>query len=330
MPDFARILFGTLAAFITCIIIGPFTIKILHQFKFGQSIRSDGPQTHLKKAGTPTMGGVMIIVALMVGLAVAGQFGREVIWLLFVTLSFGFIGLLDDVLIIIRKKSLGLKAGQKILAQIILAAIATFFLFQNHLPFSQLIPFTNIELTFPPAGWGLLNPLFFAFAVFWIVGFSNAVNLTDGLDGLAGGTTAIALLFMGGLTYMQGQYGIAIFAFVLAGACFGFVWFNGPPAKVFMGDTGSLALGAAFSGIGLSSQLSLFLPIVGGIFVAEALSVMIQVASYKTTKKRVFRMSPLHHHFELEGMQEPQVMLRFWIVGMVLGVLGVLGFLIRS
>lgn len=330
MPDFAKILLGALAAFVTCLAIGPLTIKILHQFKFGQSIRSDGPQTHLKKAGTPTMGGVMIIVALMAGLAVAGEFGREVIWLLFLTLSFGFIGLLDDVLIIIRKKSLGLKASQKILAQIIFAVIATFFLLKNQLPVSQWIPFTNIELAFPVASRGYFNPLFFAFAIFWIVGFSNAVNLTDGLDGLAGGTTAIAFLFMGGLTYMQGQYGLTVFAFVLAGACFGFVWFNGPPAKVFMGDTGSLALGAAFSGIGLFSQLSLFLPIVGGIFVAEALSVMIQVASYKTTKKRVFRMSPLHHHFELEGMQEPQVMLRFWIVGIVLGVLGVLGFLIRS
>ena len=330
MPGFTQILIGALVAFVTCLVIGPFTIKVLHQFKFGQSIRSDGPQTHLKKAGTPTMGGVMIIVALMAGLAVTGQFGREVIWLLFLTLSFGFIGLLDDVLIIIRKKSLGLKASQKILAQIVFAVIATFFLLQNQLPVSQGIPFTNIELAFPSVAGSIFNPLFFIFAVFWIVGFSNAVNLTDGLDGLAGGTTAIAMLFMGGLTYLQGQYGLTVFAFVLAGACLGFVWFNGPPAKVFMGDTGSLALGAAFSGIGLFSQLSLFLPIVGGIFVAEALSVMIQVASYKTTKKRVFRMSPLHHHFELEGMQEPQVMLRFWIVGMVLGVLGVLGFLIRS
>lgn len=329
MPEFARILLGALAAFVTCLIIGPVTIKILHQFKFGQSIRTDGPQTHLKKAGTPTMGGVMIIVALMVGLAVAGQYSREVIWLLFITLSFGFIGLLDDMLIIMRKKSLGLKASQKILAQIIFASIATFFLLQNQLPTSQWIPFTNMKLTFPSLGWGLLNPLFFAFAVFWIVGFSNAVNLTDGLDGLAGGTTAIALLIMGGLTFWQGQYGITIFAFVLAGACLGFVWFNGPPAKVFMGDTGSLALGAAFSGIGLFSQLSLFLPVVGGIFVAEALSVIIQVASYKTTKKRVFRMSPLHHHFELEGMQEPQVMLRFWITGIVMGALGVLGYLIH-
>jgi phospho-N-acetylmuramoyl-pentapeptide-transferase len=330
MPEFAKILCGALAAFITCLVIGPLTIKILHQFKFGQSIRSDGPQTHLKKAGTPTMGGVMIIIALMVGLAVTGQYSPEVLWLLFITLSFAFIGLLDDVLIIIRKKSLGLKASQKMLAQIVFATIATIFLMSNQLPTSQWIPFTNIKLAFPSLIWGFFNPLFFAFAVFWIVGFSNAVNLTDGLDGLAGGTTAIALLIMGGLTFLQGQYGITVFSFVLAGACLGFVWFNGPPAKVFMGDTGSLALGAAFSGIGLFSQLSLFLPIVGGIFVAEALSVMIQVASYKTTKKRVFKMSPLHHHFELEGMHEPQVMLRFWIVGMVLGVLGVLGYIIRS
>lgn len=327
MPEFVKILMGALAAFVTCLVIGPFTIKILHQFKFGQSIRTDGPQTHLKKAGTPTMGGVMILVALMVGLTVVGQFSREVIWLLFLTLSFGFIGLLDDVLIIIRKKSLGLKAGQKSIVQIIFAGIATFFLLQKQFPTSQWIPFTNIKLAFPISNWG--NPLFFIFAVFFMVGFSNAVNLTDGLDGLAAGTTAIALLIMGGLTFWQGQSALTVYAFVLAGACFGFVWFNGPPAKVFMGDTGALALGAAFCGIGLLSQLSLFLPIVGGIFVAEALSVIIQVTSYKTSKKRVFRMSPLHHHFELEGMQEPQVMLRFWIVGMVLGVLGILGYLIH-
>jgi phospho-N-acetylmuramoyl-pentapeptide-transferase len=327
MPEFVKILLGAMAAFITCLVIGPFTIKILHQLKFGQSIRSDGPQTHLKKAGTPTMGGVMILAALIVGLIVAGQFSREVIWLLFLTLSFGLIGFIDDLLIIIRKKSLGLKARQKLFAQFVFAGIVVGFLLQSHFPTSQLIPFTGLKLTFQMSGFGIA--LFFLFATVCIVGFSNGINFTDGLDGLAGGTTAIALLIMGALTFLQGQYTLTAFAFILAGACFGFIWFNGPPAKIFMGDTGALALGAAFGGIGLFSRLSLFLLIVGGIFIAELLSVIIQVVSYQTSGKRVFRMSPLHHHFELEGMPEPKITIRFWIVGIVLGVLGILGYLAR-
>jgi phospho-N-acetylmuramoyl-pentapeptide-transferase len=171
--------------------------------------------------------------------------------------------------------------------------------------------------------------LFMGYAIFFIVGFSNAVNLTDGLDGLAGGTTAFATLALGLLAGFQGHTDLAFFAMALVGACIGFLWFNGPPAQVFMGDTGSLALGAAFAGIALFSGTTLFLPILGGVFVAETLSVIIQVVSFKTYGKRVFRMSPLHHHFELGGMLEPQIMLRFWMVGIVLAVLGVLGFLIR-
>jgi phospho-N-acetylmuramoyl-pentapeptide-transferase len=300
---------------------------LLHRLKFGQSIRNDGPQTHLKKAGTPTMGGVLILFSLMLGLLMVRDFSPLVIWLLFLTLSFGLIGLVDDLIIIITKKSLGLTARQKFLAQIIFAALAVFFIIQNHYPTAQLIPFSNLKLTFPTGGFG--NPLFFLFAVFVIVAFSNAVNLTDGLDGLAGGTTAIAVLFLGVLALFQHQPDLAVFSFALAGACFGFVWFNGPPAQVFMGDTGSLALGAALAGIALFSQMSLFFVIIGGIFVAENLSVIIQVTSYKTTGKRVFRMSPIHHHFELGGMVEPKIMIRFWIIGIVLGVIGILGYLIK-
>lgn len=326
MPEIVRVLLGALVSFVTVLAVGPFTIKILHRLKFGQSIRSEGPQTHLKKAGTPTMGGVMILAALIIGILVIGKFTPEVIFLLLLTLGFGIIGLIDDLIIVITKRNLGLTARQKLFAQIVLAAVAAVFLSNVPSATTQLIPFTNFKLTFPVSGF---NPLFVIFAAFVIVAESNAVNLTDGLDGLAGGTVAIAVLALGALALVMGEYGVAIFTFCLAGACFGFVWFNCPPAKVFMGDTGSLALGAALAGIALYTRLSIFLLIIGGIFLAEVLSVVIQVTSYKTSGKRVFRMSPLHHHFELGGMLEPQIMVRFWIIGMVLGVLGVLGYFIK-
>ncbi len=325
------ILLGALAAFVICLIIGPFAIKILHQLKFGQSVRTEGPQTHLKKAGTPTMGGIIILISmvggLVAGVVAGGELSREIIWLLFLTISFGLIGFIDDLLIIVRKKSLGLKARQKLFAQFICAGLVIFLMIQNNFSTSQLVPFTNLNLSFQTSLLG--NVLFVIYGLICIVGFSNGINFADGLDGLAGGTTAIALLIMGALTYMQQQYDLTLFAFVLAAACIGFVWFNGPPAKIFMGDTGALALGAAFAGIGLFSRLSLFLLIVGGIFIAELLSVIIQVASFKTYGKRVFKMSPIHHHFELEGMQEPQIMVRFWIVGAVLGVLAIIGYMLR-
>jgi phospho-N-acetylmuramoyl-pentapeptide-transferase len=322
-----KLIFAALASFIVSLVVGPFTIKMLHRLKFGQSIRSDGPQTHLKKAGTPTMGGILILFSLVIGLLMVREFSPVTLGLLFVTIGFGGIGLVDDLIIILTKKSLGLKARHKLLLQVIFAAFAAFFISRHPFSTSQMIPFSNLKLTFPGGGFG--NPIFFLYAIFVIVAFSNAVNLTDGLDGLAGGTTAIASLFLGALALFQGQPQLAIFAFALTGACFGFVWFNGPPAQVFMGDTGSLALGAALAMIALFSQMSLFFVVIGGIFVAEVLSVTIQVTSFKTTGKRVFRMSPLHHHFELGGMVEPKIMIRFWIIGIVLGVIGIIGYIVR-
>ncbi|HEX7712828.1 MAG TPA: phospho-N-acetylmuramoyl-pentapeptide-transferase [Bacillota bacterium] len=326
MPEIVYVLLGALLSFATALAIGPFAIKLLHRLKFGQSIRSEGPQSHLKKAGTPTMGGVIILVALLVGILVVGKLTTEVVFLLLLTVGFGIIGLIDDLIIVITKRNLGLTARQKLFAQIVLATVAAVFLSRVPSATTQLIPFTNLKLTFPVLSF---NPLFLIFAAFVIVSESNAVNLTDGLDGLAGGTVAIAVLTFGALALVMGEYGVALFSFCLAGACFGFVWFNCPPAKVFMGDTGSLALGAALAGIALYTRLSFFLLIVGGIFLAEVLSDVIQVASYKTSGKRGFRMAPLHHHFELGGMLEPQIMSRFWMIGMVLGVLGVLGFFVK-
>ncbi len=318
---------AALSSFAISLLLGPATIKMLHRLKFGQNVRNDGPQTHLKKAGTPTMGGILILISLVAGLVAVKDFTPDVFWVLFLTVSFGLIGLVDDLIIIIAKRSLGLKARQKLFAQIVLAAMAVIYMVQSGYPTAQLVPFSNFSLSFPDFGMG--NPLFFLYAVFIIVACSNAVNLTDGLDGLASGTTAVAALALGYLSFLQGNSGLGIFSVALAGACFGFVWFNGPPAQVFMGDTGSLALGAALAGIALFSQLSLFLPVIGGVFVAETLSVIIQVTSFKTSGKRVFRMSPLHHHFELGGMLEPKVMLRFWMVGVVLGVFGILGYFVK-
>jgi len=327
MANYVVLIFTALTSFIISLIVGPPIIRILHQLKFGQSIRDDGPKSHQKKAGTPTMGGILIFIAMVSGLLVARPFSKEVYWLLFVTLGFGLVGFIDDMIIILTKKSLGLKARQKLLAQIAIAAIASIFMLQDPQVMTQWVPFSKLKLIFPSFEWG--NPLFVIYATFIMVAASNAVNLTDGLDGLSAGTTAISLLAFAVLAFLQGYYEMPIFAVSLAGACAGFIWFNGPPAQVFMGDTGSLALGAALGALALFTRTSLYLPIIGGVFVAETLSVIIQVISYKTTGKRVFRMSPLHHHFELGGMLEPQIMLRFWMVGAVLGILGVLSFVIK-
>ncbi len=338
MSELARFVIAGITAFVVCLLLGPTVIKILHRLKFGQSVRDDGPQTHLKKSGTPTMGGVLIIIALLIGTLAPGYVTPKVIWVLFLTLGFGLIGFLDDIIIIIKKRSMGLTARQKMFAQIVVASIATTFLLTNHAETAQRIPFTNLMLEFPVLNLSMLklpfvdilsNIFFFVFSVFIMVGFSNAVNLTDGLDGLASGTTAVAAIIMGVFALLQGHNDLTTFAIAIAGACLGFVWFNGPPAQVFMGDTGSLALGGALAGIAMYSQLSFFLLIVGGVFVAETLSVMLQVTSFKFTGKRIFRMAPLHHHFELGGLAETKVMLRLWMVGIVLGGLGILGYIYR-
>lgn len=321
------LLVTSLVSFLVVLLTGKPIIRILHQLKFGQSVRDDGPQTHLKKSGTPTMGGILIFLALIAGLLVFRPFSFEVNVVLLATFGYGIIGLIDDAIIIIAKRSLGLKARQKLFLQILLGAAVAFFLSTDPSRTAQYVPFTHFCFDFLAYGfWGTV--LFYGYVIFVMVAISNAVNLTDGLDGLASGTVAVALMSFSVLLLAQGYNDLAIFAAALIGACIGFIWFNGPPAQVFMGDTGSLALGGALGTLALFSRTSLFLVIIGGIFVAEALSVIIQVTSYKLTGKRVFRMSPLHHHFELGNMLEYQVVMRFWIVGAVLGVLGVLTFLL--
>ncbi len=317
-----RLLLAGLFSFLTVIVLGPATIRMLHRLKFGQSIREEGPASHLKKAGTPTMGGILILLGIVVGV-VAGagrQWGLPLLWVVFITLAYGGIGFLDDLLIIIRKKSLGLKARHKLLAQVLFAGLLGIYVVHAGVMESILVPFSDLSIP-------TVQPIIVFLTVLFItVGASNAVNLTDGLDGLAAGNTVIAAAAMGILAIQTGQSQLGIFSFAVAGACIGFAWFNSPPAQVFMGDTGSLALGAALAGVALLSKTPLYLGIIGGVFVAETLSVMIQVAAFRLTGRRVFRMSPLHHHFELGGWMESKVVFRFWIAGILLAILGVAGY----
>ena len=321
IPWFALVLAGT-TAFFFVILCGPAVIRLLTKLKFGQNIRAEGPKSHLKKSGTPTMGGVLILFGMIAGslAGLGGHWSSNLRWALFLTLGYGALGLVDDLLNIIHHRSLGLKARDKLLGQVFFAGLFGLYVVQSGVMETLKIPYFSPHLAF-------INPvLTFVFVVFTLVAMSNAVNLTDGLDGLAGGTTLIAAVAMGILAFLQGETGLAIFAAAMAGACLGFVWFNAPPAQVFMGDTGALALGGALGAIGILSRTALFLPVIGGIFVAENLSVILQVLSYKTTGKRVLRMAPLHHHYELGGLSESKVVIRFWIVGILLALLGLAGY----
>jgi len=302
-------------AFIICLGTGPFLIPLLHRLKYGQSIREEGPQRHLQKAGTPTMGGIMILVALMAATLLFAGHSLMVWTALFVTLGHGILGFLDDFIKVVLKRNLGLRARQKIIGQIlisvVLAYIAVTFLGRG----TELwVPYFNIYFD--------LGPLYYLFILFVVVSETNAVNLTDGLDGLAAGTMAIASIAYTIISLKFGYPEMPLFSAAVAGACLGFLVFNIHPAKVFMGDTGSLALGGAFAAFGVMTKTELLLVVVGGVFVLEALSVVIQVVSFKTTGKRVFLMSPLHHHFELRGWSEKKVVTTFWSAGVLFGALG--------
>ncbi len=300
---------------------GPLLIPALHKLKFGQYIRSDGPQSHLQKAGTPTMGGVLFLVGITVATLAFGEKSAHVLVVLVVTLGFGLIGFADDFIKAVLKRPLGLRAREKLAAQFLLAGMlvvtAVFVLQRGSL------------LVVPFAGW-TIDPgivLYTLFATFVVVGTVNAVNITDGLDGLAGGVTVFAGLAYVMISLMMAEPvgGIAVFAAALVGGCIGFLRYNVHPAKVFMGDTGSLALGGAIAAMAVVTRTELFIPVIGGIYTIEILSVIIQVISFRLTGKRVFRMSPLHHHFELSGWQETKVVRVFWLFAMGLAVAGVLG-----
>ncbi|MDX8364970.1 phospho-N-acetylmuramoyl-pentapeptide-transferase [Cytobacillus sp. IB215665] len=312
------VLFSILMAFLISVLLSPVFIPFLRRLKFGQSIRDEGPKSHQKKSGTPTMGGIVILLSIILTVIIMTSKYTEVTvntyLLLFVTLGYGLLGFLDDFIKVVMKRNLGLTSKQKLAGQIIIAIIFYVVLMQNNISTTVAIPGFDVSIDL---SWAYIILL-----IFWLVGFSNAVNLTDGLDGLVSGTAAVAFGAFAVLAWNQTQYDIAIFAVAVVGAVLGFLVFNAHPAKVFMGDTGSLALGGALATVAILTKLEIILLIIGGVFVIETLSVIIQVISFKTTGKRVFKMSPLHHHYELVGWSEWRVVVTFWTVGLLFAMLG--------
>lgn len=296
-------------------ILGPLIIPLLYRLRFGQEIRSDGPRSHLQKRGTATMGGLLILVGTgLSSLLVTGN--SEIFLLLGVMYGCGLLGFIDDFLKVVLKRPLGLRARIKILGQLVIGVI---------LALGSRLLGRGTVLALPVIGFSLdLGVFYYLFVVFVLVAATNAVNLTDGLDGLAGGLMVIVGLTYIFIGWMMEQDPTAVFAAALAGGCLGFLRFNYHPARIFMGDTGSLGLGGALAGLAVLTRSELVLPILGGVFVIEALSVIIQVISFRLTGRRIFRMSPLHHHFELKGWSELKVVYFFWFLGLCLAILGFL------
>lgn len=329
-----RAILGTLTALFIALLIGPAMIRRLSQYKVGQVIRDDGPKSHFSKAGTPTMGGSLVLVAIALSTLLWGDLSNRYVWLvLLVTLGFGAIGWRDDYLKLIKKNSKGLSARHKYLFQSIIGLTAAVYLY-----FTATLP-VETELVFPFFKHLLwpLGPFFIVLTYFVIVGTSNAVNLTDGLDGLAILPAVMVAAALGVFAYATGNWQfanylaipyvsgvgeLAVFCGALVGAGLGFLWFNAYPAQVFMGDVGALSLGAALGVIAVIVRQELILLFMGGVFVLETISVILQVASFKLTGKRIFRMAPIHHHFELKGWPEPRVIVRFWIISFVLVLCG--------
>lgn len=308
-------------SFILTALIGTAIIPLLRRLKFGQSIREEGPEAHKKKAGTPTMGGLIFLSSIIITMLVLSYIYEEVlttqtIVLMIVLAGFGVIGFLDDFIIVVMKRNLGLTSKQKLFGQIVIAVLAYFLLRMGPFETTLLIPFTDITID--------LGVIYVAFLIFWLVGFSNAVNLTDGLDGLVAGTSTVAFAAFGVYGLIYEQHDIAMFAFVVAGAMLGFLLFNMKPAKVFMGDTGSLALGGVLAMLSILVKQELLLLIIGIVYVMETLSVMIQVTSFKLTGKRVFKMTPIHHHFELSGWSEWKIVIVFWGIAFLASILPIL------
>jgi phospho-N-acetylmuramoyl-pentapeptide-transferase len=329
-----RAILGSLSALIMALLIGPFMIRRLTLHKMGQVVRHDGPQSHLSKSGTPTMGGMLILVAITLSTLLWSDLSNRYVWLvLIITLGFGVVGWRDDYLKLYLKNSRGLSAKHKYFFQSILglgAACYLYWIAKSPVETALIFPFfKNMALQ--------LGPFFILFTYVVIVGSSNAVNLTDGLDGLAILPAVLVALALGVFVYLTGNIQFAkylaipyipgtgelvVFCGALVGAGLGFLWFNTYPAQVFMGDVGALALGAALGLISVIVRQELVLFVMGGVFVLETVSVILQVASFKLTGKRIFKMAPIHHHFELKGWPEPRVIVRFWIITFVLVLCG--------
>jgi phospho-N-acetylmuramoyl-pentapeptide-transferase len=331
---FKYITFRTFGASITAVflsmLLGPAFIRFLGKKQMKQAIRNDGPQSHLSKKGTPTMGGGLILISIFLSTLLWADLSNASIWIVLIsTLGFGLIGFIDDYRKVIQKNPKGLPGRYKMLGQIVISSIVAWLLYNDPL-YSTVLKFPFFKDLAIELGW-----LFIPFAVFVIVGASNAVNLTDGLDGLAVGptmTTSVTFLILAycaghsriaeylAIPYVPGAGELAVFLGTLASACLGFLWYNTYPAQVFMGDVGSLALGGALGVTAVMTKNEILLAICGGVFVMEALSVMAQVASFKMTGKRVLKMAPIHHHFELKGWPEPKVIVRFWIISILLAL----------
>ena len=336
-----RAILGVLTALVISLLVGPIMIRKLCRYQIGQSIRDDGPQSHLRKKDTPTMGGALILVAIGSGTLLWADLTNRFVWVvLIVTLAFGFIGWVDDYRKIVFNNSKGLSAKHKLIWQSIIGLTAAVFLYLT----AQSISETQLIIPFVKEVVIDLDWMFVILAYFVIVGSSNAVNLTDGLDGLAILPTVLVAGALGifayttgnvkiasylGIPYIAGVGEVAVFCGAIAGAGLGFLWFNTYPAQVFMGDTGALALGAALGVIAVVVRQEFVLLIMGGVFVMETVSVILQVASYKLTGRRIFHMAPIHHHFELKGWPEPRIIVRFWIITVILVLVGLATLKIR-
>ena len=302
---------------ILSLIFGRILIPILKKLHAGQSIREEGPKSHMVKSGTPTIGGLIFLFSAIITTLVTGNFKVSVFMILFSTLAFGAVGFIDDYIKVVMKRNLGLRAYQKLFLQILTAVILIIYQYNSKNMGTDLyIPFLK--------DYRSIGVFYIPFIIFVIVGTVNSVNLTDGLDGLSSSVTIICLLFFNVVAVKFQRYEIAAFSLALAGALIGFLFFNKYPAKVFMGDTGSLALGGAISAIALLLNVPLILPIAGGIYFIETLSVIIQVVSFKTRGKRVFLMSPIHHHFEQKGWHEKKIVAVFSLVELILCIISYL------
>jgi len=329
-----RTIYASLTALLICWLLGPWVIRKLAQHQISQYVRTDGPPTHQSKTGTPTMGGLLILFAVIGATLLWGNLTNFFVWIvLLVTLGYGAIGFLDDYLMQVKKESRGLRGSVKMLIQVVIGLLAAGLLY-GRADFDTHVSIPFLKEVAPDLGWGYI-----LFATGVIVGTSNAVNLTDGLDGLAIGPVTVAaatyviLAYVTGnvkiadylqIHYVAGGGELAVFCGALVGAGMGFLWYNAYPAQVFMGDVGSLPLGAALGTVAVITKQEILLALVGGIFVVEALSVIFQVGFFKVTSgRRMFRMAPIHHHFELKGWPEPKVIVRFWIIAIILGLVAV-------
>lgn len=326
-------IYAILISFAISYLLGPLVIPMLQKLKFGQMVRDDGPQSHLSKAGTPTMGGILILIALVITCVILFNGPVEYILLsVLVTLGYGLVGFLDDFIKVVKKRSMGLRAYQKIIGQLGLAIVIAVFAYNDpNIGSGLIVPFTSIEVD--------LGVWFIPFTVFVVLAVVNGVNLTDGLDGLATSVTIantvtfgfIYILFIGAANasgqtlFASNLSNMLVFIGALTGACMGFLRFNTYPAKVFMGDTGALAIGGALSVIAIMLKITLFIPIMGIMFVLSNVSVMLQVGSYKLRRKRIFKMAPLHHHYELKGTPETKIVTMYTLITIIACMIALLG-----